>query len=48
MSSTDDCGMVMRYMPEEKIFIVEGEERNMKLTYKEDISYIEMLVKFKE
>lgn len=48
MSSTDDCGMVMHYMPEEKIFIVEGEERNMKLTYKEDISYIEMLVKFKE
>lgn len=48
MCSTDDCGMVMRYMPEEKIFIVEGEERNMKLTYKEDISYIEMLVKFKE
>jgi len=45
MGSTDDCGMVMRYMPEEEIFIVEGEERNMKLTYKEDISIIEQLLK---
>lgn len=44
MSSTDDCGMVMRYMPEKKIFIVEGEERNIKLTYKEDVPYIEMLL----
>lgn len=43
MSSTDDCGMVMRYMPEKKIYIVEGEERNMKLTYKEDIKIFEYL-----
>lgn len=44
MCSTDDCGMVMRYMPEKKIYIVEGEERNIKLTYKEDVPYIEMLL----
>lgn len=44
MGSTDDCGMVMRYMPEKKIYIVEGEERNIKLTYKEDVPYIEMLL----
>lgn len=44
MSSTDDCGMMMRYMPEKKIYIVEGEERNIKLTYKEDVPYIEMLL----
>lgn len=44
MCSTDDCGMVMRYIPEEKIYIVEGEEQNIKLTYKEDIPYIEMLI----
>lgn len=45
MCSTDDCGMVMRYMPEKKIFIVEGDEKNIKLTYKEDIPYIEVLLK---
>ncbi|MCQ2332409.1 MAG: 2-C-methyl-D-erythritol 4-phosphate cytidylyltransferase [Paludibacteraceae bacterium] len=44
MCSTDDCGMVMRYMSEKKIYIVEGEERNIKLTYKEDVPYIEMLL----
>lgn len=44
MESTDDCGMVLRYMPEVPIFVVEGEERNVKLTYKEDIFYIEKLL----
>lgn len=33
---TDDCGVVKKYLPEEKIVIVRGEESNMKLTYKED------------
>ena len=33
---TDDCGIVKRYMPEQLIFIVAGEENNRKLTYKED------------
>ena len=33
---TDDCGIVKRYMPEQPIFIVAGEENNRKLTYKED------------
>ncbi len=37
--STDDCGVVLKYLPEEKIFVVRGEEANMKLTYKED-SYL--------
>lgn len=37
--STDDCGVVLRYLPDEKIFVVKGEEVNMKLTYKED-SYL--------
>lgn len=48
MESTDDCGMVLRYMPEIPIFVVEGEERNVKLTYKEDIPYIETLMKQKK
>lgn len=37
--ATDDCGVVLNYLPEESIFVVKGEESNMKLTYKED-SYL--------
>lgn len=48
MESTDDCGMVLKYMPEIPIFVVEGEERNVKLTYKEDIFYIEKLLAQKQ
>lgn len=33
---TDDCGVIKKYLPEEKIYVVAGEESNMKLTYKED------------
>ena len=34
---TDDCGVVKKYMPEVKIHIVEGEERNRKITFPEDL-----------
>ena len=37
--SSDDCGVVAKYLPDEKIYVVRGEESNMKLTYKED-SYL--------
>ena len=37
--SSDDCGTVVRYLPDERVFVVTGEESNMKLTYKED-SYL--------
>ncbi len=37
--STDDCGTIVKYLPEEKVFVVSGDESNMKLTYKED-SYL--------
>ena len=37
--STDDCGIVVKYLPEVKVYVVRGEESNMKLTYKED-SYL--------
>ncbi|MDR0686614.1 MAG: 2-C-methyl-D-erythritol 4-phosphate cytidylyltransferase [Dysgonamonadaceae bacterium] len=40
-SVTDDCGVVARYLPCEKIFTVVGEESNMKLTYREDIGLLE-------
>lgn len=38
-TSSDDCGTVVKYLPQEKVFVVPGEEVNMKLTYKED-SYL--------
>lgn len=34
--ATDDCGIVRRYMPGQEIVVVQGEEANRKLTYKED------------
>lgn len=33
---TDDCGVVVKYLPQTKVYVVKGEESNMKLTYKED------------
>jgi 2-C-methyl-D-erythritol 4-phosphate cytidylyltransferase len=35
--TTDDCGVVQHYMPEERIYIVEGATSNLKLTYAEDL-----------
>lgn len=34
--ATDDCGIVHKYLPEVPICIVEGDEQNRKLTFKED------------
>ena len=34
---TDDCGIVHEHMPDIPIYIVEGEEQNKKITFKEDI-----------
>jgi len=38
---TDDCGVVRQYIPEYPIHIVRGEERNMKITYPEDLMIFE-------
>ena len=40
---TDDCGVVVKYLPEEEVFLVRGEESNMKLTYKEDTFLLDKL-----
>lgn len=37
IAATDDCGIVRRYMPDEKIYIVAGEEQNRKITYRDDL-----------
>ena len=42
--ATDDCGVVLNYMPEVPIKIVQGSEENMKLTYYDDIYFIERIL----
>ena len=37
LPATDDCGIVHEHMPNVPIYIVEGEEQNKKITFKEDI-----------
>ena len=37
LPATDDCGIMHEHMPEVPIYIVEGEEQNKKITFKEDI-----------
>ena len=37
LPATDDCGIVHEHMPKVPIHIVEGEEHNKKITFKEDI-----------
>lgn len=41
--STDDCGTVVRYLPQVPVFLVQGEQANMKLTYADDIPLLEAL-----
>lgn len=47
LKTTDDCGVVLRYSPEEKIYLVEGSQYNQKLTYNEDLAILERLFQFK-
>lgn len=42
--ATDDCGVLMRYMPHVPIVVVNGDEHNLKLTYKGDIPLFERLI----
>lgn len=40
---TDDCGLVKHYLNEDT-FVVNGEEKNIKITYPEDLLYAEKLI----
>lgn len=40
-TSTDDCGVLLKYCPEVPIFIVAGDTANQKLTYPEDTIMLE-------
>lgn len=39
--ATDDCGVVFKYHPATPIKIVDGETSNIKITYKEDLDFLE-------
>ena len=41
---TDDCGVVIRYLPGTPVHIVPGSERNMKVTYPHDLALAEVLL----
>lgn len=44
--TTDDCGVVRRYT-DEPVYVVRGEESNMKLTYREDTYMLDKLFQLK-
>ncbi len=39
--TTDDCGVVLRYVPEEKVYVVAGAPSNLKLTYADDLMVLD-------
>jgi 2-C-methyl-D-erythritol 4-phosphate cytidylyltransferase len=45
--TTDDCGVVVKYLPEIPVYVVDGEMFNMKLTYKEDLFLLDKLFQLK-
>lgn len=46
-SVTDDCGVVRKYLPDIPVFVVPGEEQNIKLTYPEDVYLLDKLFQLK-
>lgn len=42
--ATDDCGVVLRYLPEVPIGAVNGSERNLKITYSDDLAVANALI----
>ena len=41
--ATDDCAVVLRYLPDVPIHVVEGDEQNMKVTYPIDLYLVDKL-----
>lgn len=46
--TTDDCGVVRKYLPEVPVFIVNGEQDNMKVTYEQDLFLLDKLFQLKK
>lgn len=45
--TTDDCGVVRKYLPDTPVYVVKGEVFNMKITYKEDLFLVDKLFQLK-
>jgi 2-C-methyl-D-erythritol 4-phosphate cytidylyltransferase len=41
---TDDCGVVLRYLPGVNVHVVPGSERNIKITYPQDLAIAEVML----
>lgn len=41
---TDDISVIFAYSPETKIHVVEGDTTNIKVTYKNDLKYVEQVI----
>ena len=41
---TDDCGVVLRYLPDVPVHVVRGSERNLKITYPRDLAIARLLM----
>jgi 2-C-methyl-D-erythritol 4-phosphate cytidylyltransferase len=44
MAATDDCGVVLRYLPDVQVQAVPGSDRNIKITYPADLAVAEVLL----
>jgi ribitol-5-phosphate 2-dehydrogenase (NADP+) / D-ribitol-5-phosphate cytidylyltransferase len=45
LPATDDCGIVLRYLPGVEVHVVQGSEKNLKITYPRDLEIAELLLK---
>lgn len=45
--STDDCGVVKKYLPKEKVYVVKGDSFNIKLTYEKDLHLLDKIFQTK-
>ncbi|MBV2367087.1 2-C-methyl-D-erythritol 4-phosphate cytidylyltransferase [Streptomonospora nanhaiensis] len=45
--ATDDCGVVLRYLPGEPVRVVEGDEANIKITHPGDVEVAEVLLRLR-
>lgn len=46
-NTTDDCGVVRKYLPEVPVYVVPGEVFNIKITYTEDLFLLDKLFQLK-
>jgi 2-C-methyl-D-erythritol 4-phosphate cytidylyltransferase len=45
---TDDCGVVLRYLPDIPVHVVPGSESNIKITYPSDLAIAEALLRTRQ